>query len=386
MEPLPYHRAVVAHLKKHQPAVWRHFAQASVQGERTEAIRLQLLQQTYALSRAANAELYEIADDVAKTLELGVPVELFHGEGDGLNAALHFSPDTARVVLHGPMEDALAPDEMRCLLGHELAHHRFWTIEDRAFLVADRALHAMAEMGSVSATEAMRLFRLTTEVLADRAGLQVTDRDTAIRTLVKVRTHRRTVVASDFLAQSEELLAATGAGSREWSHPEAHLRALCVARYAADAESADAGVRTLLEGVRELDQLDVLGRDALSMLSQRLVSTLLAPEWMRTTSMLAHCRLLFDEVPSSKLEPLAARDLDGWGESVLDYLCALLLDFTVMDAEIADVALLRAHAVAEGLELEERYEDALYKHLKRTRKSIGQSLKKRDQRLAEVDE
>lgn len=377
---------MVAHLQAHQPAVWRHFSQASVRGEQTEAIRLELLQQTYALTRTGHVALYEMADDIAETLELGVPVELFHGEGDALNAALHFSPDTARVVLYGPLEDTLTAFELRCVLGHELAHHRFWTCEEGVYLIADQALHAMAAMGpAVSAAETVRMYRLSTEVYADRAGLRVTDLPTAIRTLVKIRTSRRDVVAEDFLAQSEELLAATGAGSRQWSHPEAHLRALAVARYDAHAEEADDGIRTLLEGVRALDTLDLLGRHDLCALSKRLVAMLLQPEWMRTTAMLAHARLLFDEVPSFELEAVSPDDLDGWSESVLDYLCALLLDFTVMDTELSDLALLRAHAVAESLELDERYEDALNKHLKRTRKSIIQVLKDRDRRLSEVD-
>lgn len=122
LAPLPYHRAVVAHLQRRAPSAWKHYASDAYRAEHEEALRLRLLQTTFVLTRENHAALYAVADEVAELFELGVPVELYQGEGsEGLNAELLFVPTVARVVLHGPLQERLAPDELRCLLGHELA-------------------------------------------------------------------------------------------------------------------------------------------------------------------------------------------------------------------------------------------------------------------------
>ena len=82
--------------------------------------------------------------------------------------------------------------------------------------------------------------------------------------------HRLTDVRPlDFLDQSRELHAAVGTGSREWTHPEAHMRALALDWHDNDPEDSDEAIRLLLEGPMQLEELDLLRRDALAGLTER---------------------------------------------------------------------------------------------------------------------
>ena len=76
---------------------------------RNEAIRFDLLKSTYRIDRDAQPALYEMADEVAKSLGMEVPVTLYQAQNpQGLNASLAYIPDEAHIVLHGPVR--VSPD------------------------------------------------------------------------------------------------------------------------------------------------------------------------------------------------------------------------------------------------------------------------------------
>jgi hypothetical protein len=377
---------VVQHLQQFAPTVWRHFASDAFTSAQSEAQRLELLKTTVALRRESYPALYASADEIAAILALGVPVELYQGPDDGsLNAALLFQPDRARVVLFGQLQEKLAPDELRALLGHELAHHRLWTLDQGAVLIAGNALQCLAAMQGLESVEnTLRLFALSTEVFADRAGLQVSSLHAAVGCLIKVRTGLSNVVVTDFIEQSQELLAAEDLGSRGWTHPEAHIRTLALAWYERDGEDSNPAIRRLLEGPIQLDDLDLLRREELSALVRQLIDTLLVPEWFRTEAVLGHCRLFFDDYQVSPVDQWGDPEslVAPWGESVREFLVHVLVDCVAVDPELHDLPLLQAHATAEKLGMAERFERAVNKKLRRTRKSIREDLADRDARLA----
>jgi Zn-dependent protease with chaperone function len=385
--PLPYHHAVVAWIRQALPAAWAHYTSDRFRADQREALRLHLLQSTVELTRAAQPELYALADAAAAALDLDVPVELYQAEDDGQpNAGLLYAPDAARVVLRGALQERLAPAEVQAVLGHELAHHVLWSLDSHAFLDAERLLSGLAgDTLAPSILETLRLYQLHVEVYADRGGAVATDRDTMITALIKVRTGLKRPSVSDFLAQSAELVDKQGLGSRAWSHPEAHIRALALARHA-DAPDDDASIRELVEGPLQLDALDVLRRAELDRLTRQLVAWVTAPAWMRTDAVMGHVRLLFDDDPLPEPVPVAPAALARWGDTVRDYLSAILLDFVVVDPGLDDLPLLRVDRLAEDLGLQDRLQRDVNRHLKRTRKAIGQALEGRDSRLAAADE
>jgi len=388
LQALPYHRAVVDHLRAKAPAVWRHFASESYRAEHQEALRLHLLQTTVVLKRESHPEIYEVVDSVAKALQLGVPVELFQAQMDGsMNAALMFQPTVARIVFHGPVHDFLDADEFRALLGHELAHHRLWTLDGGIHLTAQRAVDGMVAMAALeSAMETARLLSLSSEVFADRAGLKVSDLDAAVRTLIRMRTGLSNAVAKDFLEQSRELLSKQGTGARGWSHPDAHLRALALEWFAADGVEADPRIRTLLEGPIQLDDLDLLRKEELAAVTRRVVDALLQPEWFRSDAVMGHARLLFDDYEVLEAEIADPKELLApWGDTVRDFLALILVDFVAVDPQLEDLPLCQAHAVAEFLGLEKHLIKQVNKKLKRTKKVIKAALEERDDKLNKAD-
>ncbi len=384
--PLPYHRDVVQHLRRHARAVWGHYGGAESDQEVADAQRLYLLKSTVVLKRESHGDLYALADEVAAALGLDVPVELYQGEDAGeMNAALLFLPSAARIVLQGPIQERLDRQELRALLGHELAHHRLWSLADGAYLGAWYALQGMNGMAALPSVEnTLRLYSLSTEVFADRVALEVAGLEATIGCLIKMRTGLGEVKPLDFLEQSRELHAAEGTGSREWTHPEAHIRALAVDWYDRDSTDAEKSIRELLEGPMQLDELDLVRRDALCALTERLVGVLLQPTWFRTETVVGHARLMFDdyEVPDHAEFTADDRRLDPWGNSVRDYLSYVLADFVSVDPELENLPFLRAHAVAEGLGIEAQLERAVNRELRKTKKAIREQLGDRDAQLA----
>jgi len=51
--PLPYHRAIVEHLRSTEPALWNWFASSRQRAAEADAVRLDLLKSTYRLDAAS---------------------------------------------------------------------------------------------------------------------------------------------------------------------------------------------------------------------------------------------------------------------------------------------------------------------------------------------
>ena len=383
LTPLPYHDAIRGYLKEHVAAAWSHFRSDEWHEEHARAADLELTKSTYRLDEESHAGLYALARRAAQKVGVEVTVELFQGNSDGsLNAALYFSPDAARIVLYGPLEERLKEDELLALLGHELAHHVLWTKERGDFFTTMRALNGLSWAGaseSVGATE--RMYRLTTETFADRGGLLAAGSpDALIRCLIKTQTQLSEVDPQAFLRQAEKVIAQTQ-GSEAFEHPETYLRAKAITLYAERGCDCDEEVHALLVGAVELDDLDLIGRVELSALSRALVDHLLAPAWFRTTAVLAHAGLLFDDYshgsPSLSVDALN-KALRRYGPTSLDYLAFLLLDFVVVDADLADLPLAQAQTLAESVGLLDRLETHVNRELKLTKKAIASVRAQRD--------
>lgn len=372
LEPLPYHRSVRDHLKAHAAAAWAHFSSDAFADEHAEELRLALLKATYRLERESHPALYGLADDAASKLGVRVAVELYQGPDEGrLNASLYFVPDAARVVLFGAMQEKLAEDELRAVLGHELAHHLLWTADAGEIFTAGRVLNVLADADDApSVVATLRLFNLATETFADRGGLLASgSRDAVIKSLVKVDTGLAEVDPKAFLAQAEEVLAKAGSGSENFSHPENFIRAKAITLAEAEPE-----VHALLEGKPHIDMLDLLRRQELAAISRDLVDVLLTPAWFQSDIVLGHAKLLFDgyavRPPRRDVEELA-RALEAYGPSVLDYVAYLMVDFVAVDTSLDTLPLAHAQHVAEGLGLLERLERFVNKELKLTKKVIS---------------
>ena len=368
---LPYHVALAEYLQSEEPETWAWFDSAQSQADYAEALRLDLLKQTYRLEPAVHPALFAALAEAKAALGLEVPVTIYQSQQrQELNASLYFLPGEAHIVFQGPVLQLLDAGELRALLGHELAHYRLWTEPDRRFFLTDRIAHAFAAdaRAEPSHVESARLLRLYTEIFADRGALRVTaDPAPVISCLVKMSTGLSHVDAASYIRQADEVFAKSKARTDELSHPEAFIRTRALVLWAENAPAADAEIARMIEGETSLNQLDLVGQSRMTALTLRWVKLFLRPAWFRTDAVRGQVRLLFpdfDFAPEGFQDEELLATLREASPSARDYFCYLLLDFAVVDPELEQEPLRAAFLLASRLGWDERLEMLVVKELK----------------------
>ncbi len=372
----PYLEALALYLQIEEPETWAWFDSTQAQTDYADALRLDLLKQTYRLDAAAHPELFVALEEAKTKLGLMVPVTLYQSQRNReLNAALFFLPGEAHIVFEGDVLRLLDPAELRGVLGHELAHFVLWSGSERRFFITDRIMQAMAHepRAESSHIESARLMRLYTEIYADRGALQVTGNPTAVVSgLVKMQTSLAQVDAASYVRQAEEVFAKSKVRTEELSHPEAFIRARATMLWADDREKIEPEVARMIEGAPSLDKLDLLGQQRLTRLTRAWLHTYLQPDWFHTDPVRGHARMFFPDF-EFKADVSAEKDslveLHDAALSIRDYFCFLLLDFCSVDPELELEPLREAFRLAGEFGWDARLESLAVKELK---------LKKRD--------
>lgn len=393
LEPLRYQRVLAQELERRAPAAWRWIAAQDAASD-PEALRLELLKSCVRLEPEAHARLHAAAAHAAQALGTGAELHLYQSPlGTGLEASLWYLPGEVHLVLGGPVESVLDDAELRWLFGHELAHHRLWSMEEGRYRIVDRLLRANAARAEADAAQVLSAERWSraVEVWADRAALAVDgELEAAVSCLVKITTGLRNVDALAFVRQAEEVLARDPAlSSAGQTHPETFLRARALAAFARGEEGAEARVLRWIEGPLGLERLDLLDQWELEVQTQELVRRLLRPHWMRREALLAHARAFDPALDAARLDA-APDDEQGWsfgeeGQSLEDYLAYLLLDFAALDPEGEEVAMVRCLEVAARLGVEERFVELVRSELGRTKKAVDQLRRTAPERRAALE-
>jgi hypothetical protein len=379
---LPYHIGVADHLSSVEAGLWAWFESDQVSKRHIEMVKLELLKSTYRLTRADQPAIYAGADIALEKLGLDLPVTIYQRQGgaDGANAALIFLPDEAAILLMGNIGELLNEAEMLALLGHEMAHHRLYSLDGGRYFTAARLLDWCAEQPGCepSFLETSRLYQLHTEIFADMGALQVTgDRDAVISSLIKVTTGLKSVTPSSYLEQTNEILEKYQKGSEGLTHPELFIRAKALDLLAADPPGI-AEVEALVRGPIEAKKLDLLGQQALTTLSRKLVDRVLMHPFMRNeyTANLAERFFPGYECadPSESKSESARADLEAeiasTAKSCHDYLAFLLLDFATVDPDSGEAHLAWTLDLADQIGLFGVYEPVARKELKRKKDEL----------------
>lgn len=400
---LTYHTAVVRHLQSGEAAHWAWFESERMSASYTEKVRLELLISTYRLTRADQGRLYESADIALEKLGVDLPVTIYQRQGgaDSPNAALIFLPDEAAIMLMGNIGEFLNEAEMLALLGHEIAHHRLYTMEGGQYFTAARLLGWCVEQQGCEAAfaETDRLFQLHTEIFADMGALQVTgDRDAVIASLIKVMTGLKSVSPSAYLEQAEEILEKYKQGSEELSHPELFIRAKALDMLAVDPPGIGQ-TELLVRGPIDAKRLDVLGQQALSALSRKLVERLLAPAFMRNAYTLNLAERYFPGYGEGDAEPIEGEgavsksaaaalksEVAATAKSCHDYFAYLLLDFATVDPESGDAQLAWSLDLANQAGIFAVYEPVARKELKRKKDELTRLKRSADEIIKKVND
>lgn len=365
LEPLHYHRQLVAYLKANEPDVWRWAASQKIREEHTAQVRAQLLRGTYRLEAQAHPEVHASLELAMRRLGLGLPVTLYQAGGQEMNASLVFVPGELHVVLQGPISERLSEEERLALFGHELAHYLLWSCDDGDFHVADRILNdAVASVqATVSHAETLRRLSLHTELFADRgAALAAGAIGPAVSLLVKVESGAASADPVAYLRQAAEIDADERAGSSRATHPETFIRARALDLWWQQTEDPADWVRDKLCGVTALEMLDLMDQQMLQTMTRGFLAHFVAEDSVRSELLLNQISQMFPDWTPAEAQVTPQHFLEaGVGESVHGYLNALMLDLALVDPEIQEAALVRASLLARAL----GSQDSLQVNLKR---------------------
>jgi hypothetical protein len=369
LEPLPYHVELRDYLKSQERDLWNWFASAQAQADYTENLRMGLLKSTYRLNMESHPDLFLIVEAVKSRLQLDIPVTVYQAQNaPHPDAALYFIPGEGHIVFSGPVLSLLNTEEIKSVLGHELAHYFLWQWEQGELHIADRLIQAIAcdPRASVSHEQTARHFQLYTEIFADRGSLCVTgDVHPVIAGLVKIQTGLTQVSAPAYLKQAEEIFSKDNVTTEGLSHPEAFIRTRALSLWQQQRHDAHPHIAKMIEGADVLDNLDLSGQRRMVKNTRRLLEYFLQPEWFQTPSVLGHAKLFFDD-----FHPAAAKDAlmpDAFKSSdfkTREYLCYVLLDFVTADPELDDMPLAAALELSRQLAFDTQFEKLAAKELK----------------------
>lgn len=377
LEPLGYHRLVVDQLREDESRIWEWAQSQQARDEHDSEMRSVLLRETYRLEPAAHPEVHEDIAGAMAVLDLDAPLTLYQASDGAMNAALCYIPGEVHLVFYGPVLEKLTRPERIALIGHELAHYRLWSIDGGQFHVATRILdHALAYSGNApSHVETARVYRLHTELYADRGGAIAADATgPAIATLVKTMTGLNAVDSDAYLRQAAELEGEEKASHRE-THPEVFLRALALDKWWRGEAGLDAWIDRRVRGPMALGALDLPRQRELTALTRGFLARLLAKSKVESEAVTSQIRRMFPDWTENETQ--AEDDAfapDRIDDSVRNYLAALTFDVAFADPELRDDLLLAGARLAGELGAAATYRAALKRDLRMSRQAIDRLL------------
>src|SRR6478736_1388643 len=128
---LPQHLTLVDWLKSHESEVWKWHSDSERLTQDAEEVRLSLLRDTYRMDADGHPELFSEIAAAQEALGISqLQVHAYQAQGQSTpNAAICYLPGEAHLIFSGPILTLLTSDELRAVIGHELAHYILWQME-----------------------------------------------------------------------------------------------------------------------------------------------------------------------------------------------------------------------------------------------------------------
>jgi hypothetical protein len=388
----PFLRRTVAQLRCQFAEGWRWMASTERSRQAAETARLDLLRGSVRLDRQSSGRVYAIADQAAQRLQVRVPLTIYHAaEPMGGNAGILLLPDSAHIVLDGPLEERSDDDDLLAVMGHELGHWQMALLDDRAYWIASQLLNSILSEDNPPAVivESARRLALFAEVFCDRCSLHVVGNlEKAVAGLVKAHTQAKRVDAAEYLRQADEVLRGPTDGSHGWTHPELYIRAKSLQVWHEEAATGEPKVARWINGPLTLRSMDLLEQSAVHWATFGLVERLMEPAWMKTLANEGLRKIYFPDNISSRDQSLPwasiqelLRDADL---SVHEYLAYVLLDFASADRTLEEQPLAWAFELAEQLSIESTFDAIAKKDLKLRVKQLQDIKQNRHHSLAQA--
>jgi Zn-dependent protease with chaperone function len=372
LEPTAFHRRLRDTLREQEPGLFKWYGSDTYETERLDRLRLELLRSSYRLSADNHERPHRLAREAGLRIGVDVPITLYQlHQGEGMNAGLCFARDEAHIVISGNLLGTLDDAELLALFGHELSHHRLFTLEDGTYRITADLIEASAVHAGSSAAfaEAALRNRRWTEIFADRGSVIAAGGiEPAISCLLKVRTGLSQVSVPDYLVQAREIVAKLAGQEHDKgdTHPEHAVRAMALEVWFTNGDPDQ--IEDMLEGAITLETLDIVQQDRLTQRTRRMLDHVLAPPWVRTEATLAHARRFF---PNYEWQENNVRG-EVRSDSIDEYLAFILLDFAVIDESLGEVALARSLTIANELGIRDMFATLAKKELKLTATALNQ--------------
>ena len=391
LQPFDYHIRLKDELQK-KAKLWSWFSDDKAKKESFENFKKSLLKNSYRMDSSSHPELYDILNEIKEKINLKINVTLYQEQMSYQNnVGIFFYEDEAHIVLSGRVLKMLDKDELKAILAHELYHYFFFSIDNKAFDIADRIITSIANESSSPDVylESGRLFKLYTELYCDRgAYLVMQDIDPVISSLVKLTTGVDKVNPKSYIVQAEEILNSENKPTEENSHPESFLRAIALDLWTKDQNIADKEIEKLIEPKVEFDKLNIFSQKELKILTNKLIRLILKPSWNRTDMILNLAKeyfpdiSTFEDIDSEKLFD----EISQTGQSTKKYLAYVLLDFAFVDQNQGNVSLGYAFELAENAGLKEEFNLIVKKELKITLRKLKDLRQEATQELNRINE
>lgn len=377
LQPLPQHVAFVGWLKKHEGEVWKWHADAERRIVDAENVRLSLLKDTYRMDDEGHPELFREIAAAKESLGLqGIEIFAYQAQNDPRpNAAICYLPGEAHLIFSGPTLTLLSSDELRAVIGHELAHYLLWQMDAGDYYLADRILHEAADHpgSEPSHANSARLWALATELFADRGALKACGSiETAVASLVKISTGLSQVSGRSYLSQAAEIFSKSKVRTEQLTHPETFMRARALQLWQDEDPSLDGEISDMIEDRDGLDELDLLQQAEMTGVTRRFLQLHLAPGWFRSEAVMAHARLYFPDFQPGQVSEALPEEFTELSKPRREYLCSVMLDFCAVDPDLENIPSAAALERARELECTGHFEKLLSKELKMKAKDLKQ--------------
>jgi hypothetical protein len=384
LQALPYHLKVRDHFAR-QTETWNFFAAVKTKEEQLAQYKTELLKNTYKFDETADAGIYEKVKIAKEKLGLEqLPVTVYQAQyTDEMNASIVFLNNEAHIVFSGRITQLLDENELLAILAHELTHIKLYSMMQGELEIAERIIMAIAGNYNSDAAyyETARLFRLYTEIVCDRGAYTVVeDTKPVITSLVKVATGLDKVSAESYAKQAEEIFSTdTGVKATTISHPENFIRARAIQLWHEKKEAAEEEIINLIEGMTDLDQLDVFKQKDLLVLTRKFMQLLLKPIWFRSTLVTSLAKQYFTDFSYDDNIVLDEEFVEAISEShssIRDFLGYIMLDFALVDGELEQIPFGWAFQFAETMQLKDVFDAIVKKELQLSDKKLQQHKQK----------
>lgn len=381
---LSYHRKVLDHFKQ-QPKTWDFFAAAKTKEDQLVNYRTALLKNTYKFDPSTDEKLFEAVTLAKEKLGLSqLAVSVYQAQySDEINASIIYLHNEAHIVFSGQILSILNHCELQAVVAHELTHVKLYTMLGGELEVADRIITAIANNpdSETAYYETARLFRLYTEIFCDRgAYLVLGETAPVITSLVKAATGLHDVHAENYIKQAEAIFTLENTTKTDTlTHPENFIRARAIHLWHTQKEESEKEIMRMIEGMADIDQLDIFKQKALSTLTHKFLQLYLKPKWFQSTLVISQAKQFFPQFTWDErafLDDAFRLDIAQSHHSIKTYLGYVLLDFALLDRALEDIPFGWAFQLAEDVELKEVFDEIVKKEFKFSDKKLQQHKKK----------